>query len=154
MLTIIFACERKNVKNNSISSDISSEQLQSPEVNELQGPESAKSEDTVKQTSPIKESQNQKKLPRLVDLGADKCIPCKMMAPIIEELKEEYAGKLEVEFIDVWKDPGAGKQYGIHVIPTQIFYDTDGKEFNRHVGYISKENILAVFQQKGIKIDG
>ena len=61
-------------------------------------------------------------LPRLVDLGADKCIPCKMMAPILEDLKKTYAGKLDVEFIDVWKNSGAGEQYGIRVIPTQIFF--------------------------------
>ena len=48
-------------------------------------------------------------LPRLVDLGADKCIPCKMMAPILKELKTEYAGRMEVEFVDVWKQPDAGK---------------------------------------------
>ena len=65
-----------------------------------------------------------KGLPKLLDLGAGKCIPCKMMAPILEEMKKEYAGTLEVEFIDVWKNPDAGKQYQIEVIPTQIFYDT------------------------------
>src|ERR1035441_5070649 len=51
-------------------------------------------------------------LTRLVDLGAGKCIPCKKMAPILEELKQEYAGRIEVEFIDVWKNPDAGKAYG------------------------------------------
>ena len=48
------------------------------------------------------------KLPRLVDLGADKCIPCKMMAPILESMKKEYAGRLQVDFIDVWKNPERG----------------------------------------------
>ena len=61
------------------------------------------------------------KLPKLIDLGAGKCIPCKLMAPILEELKKEYAGKMDVEFIDVWQNPDAGKQYGIEMIPTQIF---------------------------------
>ncbi len=56
-------------------------------------------------------------LPRLVDLGADKCIPCKMMAPILEELKEQYKGRLDVVFIDVWKNPNAGGEYGIKLIP-------------------------------------
>ena len=82
------------------------------------------------------------KLPRLVDLGADKCIPCKMMAPILEELKKEYAGRMNVEFIDVWENPDAGKHYGIEVIPTQIFYDADGKELFRHVGFFAREDIL------------
>lgn len=89
-------------------------------------------------------------VPRLVDLGADKCIPCKMMAPILEELKKEYAGKLKVQFIDVWKNPDAGKQYGIRVIPTQIFFDASGKERFRHEGFISREDILAKWKELGI----
>src|SRR5690606_35899517 len=60
-------------------------------------------------------------LPRLVDLGADKCIPCRAMAPILDELREEYAGTFEVIFIDVWKNPAAGDEYGVQMIPTQIF---------------------------------
>lgn len=92
------------------------------------------------------------KLPRLVDVGADKCIPCIMMAPILEELKKEYAGVLDVEFVDVWKNPGAGQKYGIRGIPTQIFYDANGKELKRHMGYISKQGILDQFQQLGISL--
>ena len=90
----------------------------------------------------------EEKLPRLVDLGADKCIPCKKMAPILEQLREEYKGRLDVEFIDVWKNPGAGRQYGIRVIPTQILYDREGKEVWRHRGFISKEGLKTVFAQK------
>jgi thioredoxin 1 len=67
------------------------------------------------------------KLPRLVDLGADKCIPCKAMAPILKDLKAEYAGRMDVEFIDVWKNPDAGKAYRIRLIPTQIFFDATAK---------------------------
>ena len=93
-------------------------------------------------------------LPRLVDLGADKCIPCKMMAPILEELKEEYTGKLDVEFIDVWKNPDAGKQYGIQLIPTQIFFDATGKELFRHEGFFSKEDILAKWKEFGVDLSG
>ena len=93
-----------------------------------------------------------KALPRLVDLGADKCIPCKMMAPILEELKAEYAGRLEVEFIDVWKNPGAGREYEIRVIPTQIFYDEKGKELFRHEGFYSKEDILGKWKEFDIEL--
>ena len=71
----------------------------------------------------------------------------------MEDLEQEYAGRLDVEVIDVWKNPGAGRKYGIRVIPTQIFYDTDGKEFYRHVGFFSKEDILAVFKKKGINLN-
>ena len=84
-----------------------------------------------------------KGLPTLVDLGSDQCIPCKMMAPIIEELKSEYAGKLQVSFLDVRKYRGLSELYGIKVIPTQIFYDASGKELFRHEGFFSKEDILA-----------
>ena len=91
-------------------------------------------------------------LPRLVDLGADKCIPCKQMAPILEELKTAYAGQLEVEFIDVWKNPDAGSQYGIRVIPTQIFYDAQGNELFRHEGFFGKEDMLAKWQELGVDL--
>lgn len=92
------------------------------------------------------------KLSKLLDLGADKCIPCKMMAPILEELKREYAGRLEVEFIDVWKNPGAGQRCGIQMIPTQIFYDEEGKERFRHVGFLGKEDILAKWKELGVDL--
>lgn len=91
-------------------------------------------------------------LPRLVDLGAGKCIPCKKMAPILEDLKKEYAGRMNVEFIDVWKNPDAGKAYGIEVIPTQIFYDASGKELSRHIGFFGKEDILAKWKELGVEL--
>lgn len=93
-------------------------------------------------------------LPRLVDLGSDKCIPCKKMAPILEELKTTLAAELQVEFIDVWKDPQAGKEYGVSVIPTQIFYDAQGKELSRHEGFMPREDILARFKSHGIDLSG
>jgi len=92
-------------------------------------------------------------LPRLVDLGADKCIPCKMMAPILEEIKKEYAGRLKVEFIDVWANPKVGAEYGIRMIPTQIFYDASGKELFRHEGFYSKAEILKKWKDFGINIE-
>jgi thioredoxin 1 len=91
-------------------------------------------------------------LPRLVDLGADQCIPCKAMAPILEELRKEHAGKMEVEFIDVWKNPDAGKAYGIELIPTQIFYDARGKELFRHQGFFGKEDILGKWKELGVDL--
>ncbi|MFC1675521.1 thioredoxin family protein [Planctomycetota bacterium] len=91
--------------------------------------------------------------PRLVDLGADKCIPCKMMAPILEELKKEYAGIFNVEFIDVWKNPDEAKKYGVKIIPTQIFFDVAGKELFRHEGFFSKENILSKWKELDINLE-
>ena len=88
----------------------------------------------------------------LVDLGAKKCIPCKMMAPILEDLKQTYAGKLDVEFIDVWQNAEAGGKYGIRVIPTQIFFDAAGKELFRHEGFFAKEDILKTWKQYGVDL--
>ena len=94
----------------------------------------------------------QKPLPRLLDLGAGKCIPCKMMVPVLDELKTTYAGKLDVVFIDVWENQQAGQQYGIRMIPTQIFYDADGKELFRHEGFFAKEDILAKWKELGVEL--
>lgn len=91
-----------------------------------------------------------KQLPRLVDLGAKSCVPCRMMAPILEELKVEYKDTFETVFIDVWENRSAGGEYGIRVIPTQIFYDADGKERFRHEGFYSKEDILAKWKDLGV----
>jgi thioredoxin 1 len=90
------------------------------------------------------------KLPRMVDLGAGKCIPCKMMKPILDELKRDYASQFITEFIDVWENPDEGKKYGIEMIPTQIFHDAEGKELFRHTGFYGKEDILAKWKELGV----
>ncbi len=88
-------------------------------------------------------------LPRVLDLGADKCMACKAMEPVLEKLREEYKGKLQVDFIDVWKNPDEAKKYNIRSIPTQIFFDADGKELYRHTGFISEEDILKKWKELG-----
>ena len=87
--------------------------------------------------------------PRLVDLGAQQCIPCKMMAPVLEDLRREYAGSMDVVFIDVWKDPGAGEAHQVDIIPTQIFFDASGRELYRHQGFIGKADILSKWKALG-----
>ena len=87
----------------------------------------------------------------MVDLGATECIPCKMMAPIIEELKSEYQGRAAVVFIDVWKNPAAARQFGIRAIPTQIFFDAGGNERGRHEGFLDKQSIVNRFAELGVK---
>lgn len=91
-----------------------------------------------------------KGLPVLIDIGAGTCIPCKMMAPILEELKKELEGKLVVQFLDLNKFPDVAQIYGIRVMPTQIFYDASGKELFRHEGFYSKEDILAKWKELGV----
>ena len=94
-----------------------------------------------------------KPLPKLLDLGASKCVPCKMMAPILDEMKETFSGQLDVVFIDAWKNQSAGKEYGIRVIPTQIFFDTDGKELFRHEGFYAREDMISKWQEFGIVLE-
>ena len=92
-------------------------------------------------------------LPRLVDLGASACLPCIMMAPSLEELKKEYAGRIQVEFIDAWQNPGAREQYDYYFCPTQVFIDASGKELFRHLGYYSKKDILAKWKELGVDLE-
>jgi thioredoxin 1 len=91
-------------------------------------------------------------IPRLVDVGAGKCIPCKAMAPILDQLRVEYAGRLEVTFVDVWKNPDQAAPYGVHMIPTQIFYAADGRELARHRGFMSRDDILAQWKALGVEL--
>ncbi|MFH1970028.1 MAG: thioredoxin family protein [Verrucomicrobiota bacterium] len=108
---------------------------------------------TPAQTVSAGKVESEKTLPRLVDLGATQCIPCKMMAPILEDLKKTYAGKMDVQFIDVWQDQAPGRKYGIRVIPTQIFFDAAGKELFRHEGFYGKEDILSKWKELGVELD-
>jgi len=85
-----------------------------------------------------------------IELGADRCIPCREMQPIMKEIAEKYAGVVQVVFYDVWKDPAPARKYGIQLIPTQVFVDRGGKEIFRHVGLFPKDEILKMLAEKGI----
>ncbi len=87
--------------------------------------------------------------PMLVDLGADKCVPCKQMKPILDSMREEYVGRMDVIFIDVWENREQAAHFNVRIIPTQIFYDESGKELYRRVGFIGEDEILATWQQLG-----
>lgn len=97
-------------------------------------------------------AEENKPLPKLLDLGATKCKACKKMAPILDKLKEDLKDKVEVVFIDVWKNPDAGRKHNIQLIPTQIFFDAKGKEVFRHVGFFSREDILAQLKKMGVDV--
>lgn len=90
-------------------------------------------------------------LPRLVDLGKGECIPCKMMAPILEELAGEYRGRVIIEVIDIGDKPEAVKLYGMRVMPTQVFFDAEGNEVWRHEGFLPKETIIEKLREMGVK---
>ena len=104
------------------------------------------------QTQPALREVPVKGVITLLDLGANKCIPCKMMAPILAELKKEYAGRMHVEFIDVGEKPEEARKYGIRMIPTQVFLAANGKELYRHVGFFSKEDILKKWKELGVDL--
>ena len=113
------------------------------------------SEGQVNQLSSTGEKNGrvEKPIPLLLDLGATKCIPCKMMAPILKELREEYRGRFEVVFIDIWENKEAISRYNVRVIPTQIFFNAGGKELFRHQGFYSKEQIIAKWKEFGINLN-
>lgn len=86
----------------------------------------------------------------LVDLGSHNCIPCKMMAPILEKLEKEYQGQAAVIFIDVWEHKELAKRFKVSAIPTQVFFDANGKEVFRHQGFMTEEAMVAQFDKMGV----
>lgn len=86
----------------------------------------------------------------MVDLGAKTCIPCKMMAPILEKLAAEYEGTTAIIFIDVWEDAAQAKKFRVSMIPTQIFFDAEGNEVSRHVGFMAEADIVAQLDKMGV----
>ncbi len=88
-----------------------------------------------------------------VELGSVRCIPCKMMQPIMKDIEKDYAGQVKVVFHDVWTPEGEpfAQDYKIRIIPTQIFLDKDGKEYFRHEGFFPKEELVKILKQKGVK---
>ncbi|MBT0664272.1 thioredoxin family protein [Geobacter pelophilus] len=89
--------------------------------------------------------------PAVIDLGARTCIPCKKMAPILESMSNEYRGKANVLFIDVHEDQAAAKKFRVQMIPTQIFFNAQGKEVKRHIGFMDRVDILKELKAAGLK---
>lgn len=119
-----------------------------------QGQTSGRTDVGNSETPPVAIDQNAQitadgGLPKLLDLGSVDCIPCKMMEPVLKEMTEQNQGQLIVEFIDVRQDRAAGERYGIRSIPTQIFFDRNGIELFRHIGFYSKEEILSKWKELG-----
>jgi thioredoxin 1 len=86
----------------------------------------------------------------MLELGSVGCIPCEQMKPVMEKLKTNYKGKLEVIFVDVRKDREDGRKFGVAMIPTQVFLDRSGKEIHRHIGFYRYEEIVPVLKKAGI----
>lgn len=115
--------------------------------------EKAKQDSTSKTGNATSSKKSEKIKVTFVELGSVKCIPCKMMKPVMDAIEKEYAGQVKVVFYDVWTDAGApyAQQYGIQAIPTQVFLDSDGKEYYRHSGFFPKEDLVKILNQKGVK---
>jgi thioredoxin 1 len=87
----------------------------------------------------------------MIDLGATECVPCKMMAPILEKLETVYRDRAVIAFIDVWKHRDQAPRFGIRAIPTQVFFDANGKEVYRHQGFMSENAIVEQFTRMGVE---
>lgn len=86
-----------------------------------------------------------------IELGSVNCIPCKQMQPVMKAIEQKYGEQIKVIFYDVWKDRRPAEQYGIRLIPTQVFLDGNGKEIFRHEGFFPEEEIDKLLQAQGLK---
>ena len=86
-----------------------------------------------------------------LELGSDRCIPCRQMQPIMKEIAASFPEDVLVVFYDVWEDPAPARKYKVQLIPTQIFIDAEGKEIFRHMGLYPKEEILKVLEKMGVR---
>ena len=91
-------------------------------------------------------------LPVLIEFGAGKCTSCKMMEPVLEELRRRHASELRVEYVDVRENPAPSRAFEIRVIPAQVFCDADGKELFRHQGFFGTDDIVAKWRELGVPL--
>lgn len=113
-------------------------------------PFSANAPEAASPEGPPQDQLPVKGMVTMIDLGATACVPCKMMAPIMERVEKKYRGKAAVVFIDVWKNKEPAKRFRIRAIPTQIFFDKEGREVYRHEGFMSEDAIDGVFRKMGV----
>ncbi|MBA7700941.1 hypothetical protein ES703_109667 [subsurface metagenome] len=89
--------------------------------------------------------------PTIAEFGSSKCVSCKMMKPVLENLAIIFEGELNVVIIEIYESMGLAREYKIMSIPTQIIFDENGQEITRHIGYWPMEEILAELEQIGVK---
>jgi thioredoxin 1 len=87
-----------------------------------------------------------------LELGSTTCVPCKMMEPVLESIREKYGDQIEVIFHDVKKDKEIALKYQIRMIPTQVFLDENGIEIHRHLGFYPEEQIDEFLQKQDLMI--
>jgi thioredoxin 1 len=112
-------------------------------------PKRTKQIPAVKDNSPIVS----KPLVTFVEIGSVKCIPCRMMQPIMRSIEQKYGDQIKVVFYDVWKQEQAhfAQEYNVRLIPTQVFLDAKGKELMRHEGFFPEKDIDTFLQSKDLK---
>lgn len=109
-----------------------------------------KEQSVLARDNPVDKARSSGK-PSLVDFGSTGCKPCDMLAPILETLKEKYAGKVNVLFIHVGQERILAARYDIQSIPIQFFYDKDGKEVFRHTGFWPQAEIEKKLAEMGVQ---
>ena len=87
--------------------------------------------------------------PVLVDFGANSCLPCRQIRPLLKEIRQEYTGKAQVLVLDVYQNKEVAGDYRVQVIPTLIFFDKTGKEIFRHIGPWDKASIVTKLKEAG-----
>lgn len=109
-------------------------------------------------------------LPVIVDYGADSCIPCKQMAPVLKTMNAEMKDKAFIKFVDVWKYGSAANNVPIQIIPSQVFFNADGTPyvpsdslkkqiggfklyngFTVHEGGLTEHEMRAILAEMGVK---
>ncbi|MBE6621111.1 MAG: thioredoxin family protein [Ruminococcaceae bacterium] len=109
-------------------------------------------------------------LPVIVDYGADSCIPCKQMAPVLKTMNAEMKDKAFIKFVDVWKYGSAANNVPIQIIPSQVFFNADGTPyvpsdslkkqiggfklyngFTVHEGGLTEDEMRAILAEMGVK---
>ncbi len=88
--------------------------------------------------------------PTMVEFGATGCIPCDMMQPILDNLKEKHGDQLNVVFVHVGEEQILAARYGIRSIPVQVFFDAQGQEVFRHTGFFAEEEVAKQLAQIGV----
>ncbi len=155
LLAFIAGCENK--KSNKQQKENAATQ-DSNAINTTPAPSTQPEITQLKVTAVISDEPAAKKKSKIkvtfVELGSVRCIPCKMMQPIMKEIEEKYGDEVKVVFYDVWTDAGRpyAEKYNIRAIPTQVFLDENGKEFFRHVGFFPREELFEVLKKKGVNI--
>jgi thioredoxin 1 len=89
--------------------------------------------------------------PTLIEFGAAGCVPCDMMQPILDKLRKKFPEKLNVVFVHVQENQLLGARFGIRSIPVQAFFDKNGEEVFRHVGFYAEEEVLKQLAKMGVQ---